>query len=71
MKEKMFGISEAGAELGISPKKISQAFWDGRLNGQICSRVAGRRIIPESYLPEIVVQLKTGTPLTVMATVNT
>jgi hypothetical protein len=56
--EEYLGTTDAGRILGISPKKIAQAFWDGRLSGElngipVCRRVAGRRLISPSYLPTI------------------
>lgn len=42
----------------ISPRAVSGLFYDGVLRGDICPIVCGRRVIPESYVPEIVKELQ-------------
>ena len=51
-------VSEAARRLGARPKDISDLFYRRELNDTLCPIVAGRRLIPESYLPMIAMALK-------------
>jgi hypothetical protein len=55
MREEYLGITDAAERLGVSAKRMSQFFWEGKLGGEDSGvrRIAGRRIIPASYLPTI------------------
>lgn len=46
-------VSEAARQLGAKPKDISDLFYSRELDDQQGPIVAGRRIIPEDYLPTI------------------
>ena len=46
-------VSEAARPWGIPPRLISDLFYSRRLDDKRCPIVAGRRLIPRSYLPEI------------------
>ena len=43
-------VSEAARRLGAHPKDISDLFYRRELRDDLCPIVAGRRLIPESYL---------------------
>jgi hypothetical protein len=56
------GISErylAGGDVarriggGVRRRDVSDALYDGRLDGERCPIVGGRRLIPEDYVEEI------------------
>lgn len=51
-------VSEAARRLGARPKDISDLFYRRRLRDDLCPIVAGRRLIPESYLDMIRLALK-------------
>lgn len=51
-------VSEAARKLGARPKDISALFYDRELRDDLCPIVAGRRIIPESYLGVIAMVLR-------------
>lgn len=46
-------ISQLARQLGCRPRDISDAFYDRVLDESVCPIVAGRRIIPLSYVPTI------------------
>jgi hypothetical protein len=46
-------VSEVARRIGARPKDISDLFYLRRLNDSLCPVVGGRRLIPESYVPEI------------------
>ncbi len=46
-------VSDAARELGAKPKHISDLLYQRELRDDLCPIVAGRRLIPRSYLPEI------------------
>lgn len=50
---KFFIVSEVARRLGVLPRQISDAFYSRKLDDQLCPIVGGRRMIPESYLPEV------------------
>lgn len=51
-------VSEAARRLGARPKDISDLFYRRQLRDDLCPIVAGRRLIPESYLDMIALVLK-------------
>lgn len=51
-------VSEAARRLGAKPKDISDLFYRRALRDDLCPIVAGRRLIPESYLGMIRLALK-------------
>ena len=51
-------VSEAARRLGARPKDISDLFYRRRLRDDLCPIVAGRRLIPESYVDMIGMALK-------------
>lgn len=46
-------VSEAARRLGANPKCISDLFYRRELRDDLCPIVAGRRLIPETYLNTI------------------
>ena len=46
-------VSEAARRIGANPKDISDLFYRRALRDDLCPIVAGRRLIPEDYLPLI------------------
>ena len=51
-------VSEAARRLRARPKDISDLFYRRALRDDLCPIVAGRRLIPESYLELIRLTLK-------------
>ena len=48
-----FSVSEVARKLGVTPRSISDLFYQRELRDDLCPIIAGRRLIPESYLPQI------------------
>lgn len=46
-------ISEAAAECGVSPKRISDLLWQRRLDPRGVVRIGGRHVVRRSYLPRL------------------
>ena len=55
---KHLSVSEAARHLNARPRDISDIFYRRQLRDDLCPIVAGRRLIPEDYLPEIARALK-------------
>lgn len=54
MSENSFlSVGEAAESLDVAPRVISNAIYDRKLDVDRCPIVAGRRLIPRNYLPEI------------------
>lgn len=51
-------VSEAARRLGARPKDVSDLFYRRALRDDLCPIVAGRRLIPETYLDMIGLVLK-------------
>jgi hypothetical protein len=51
-------VSEAARRIGARPKDISDLFYQRKLDDQRCPIVAGRRLIPEDYLPVVEATLR-------------
>jgi hypothetical protein len=57
-------VSEAARRLRAKPRDISDLFYRRQLRDDLCPIVAGRRLIPESYLDLVALALKhAGRPL--------
>ena len=56
--EKQLSVSEVARRIGAAPKDISDLFYRRELRDDLCPIVAGRRLIPESYVDVIVMVLK-------------
>jgi hypothetical protein len=56
----MLSAGEAAHRCGpnVKPRDISDLLYDRRLSTDECPIAAGRRIIPESYLPTITKELR-------------
>jgi len=48
-----FTIKEAADKLGVSPTRISAAFYDRRISKKKCFVVSNRTLIPASYMKEV------------------
>ena len=46
-------VGAVAARLNVSPHVVSYLFQMRRLDCNLCPVVAGRRLIPEEYVPEI------------------
>ena len=46
-------VGEASRQMGVAPRVISDLFYARKLSIDRCPVVAGRRLIPNDYLPEI------------------
>jgi hypothetical protein len=51
-------VSDAARQLGANPKDISDLFYRRELRDDLCPIVAGRRLIPDTYLDMIRMALK-------------
>lgn len=51
-------ISDIARLVGLPPRLLSDLFYQRVLDDARCPIVAGRRIIPEDYVPEIVKVLR-------------
>ena len=51
-------VSDVARRLGANPKDISDLLYRRTLRDDLCPIVAGRRLIPESYLDMIRMALK-------------
>ena len=51
-------VSEVARRLGVRPRDVSDLFYQRRLSDELCPVVGGRRLIPESYLPDIALVLR-------------
>ena len=58
-------VSDAARRLKARPRDISELFYRRQLRDDLCPIVAGRRLIPEDYLPVIAAALRrAGRPAT-------
>lgn len=51
-------VSEVARRYGVRPRDVSTLFYERVLSDERCPVVAGRRLIPEDYLPEIETALR-------------
>ena len=58
MGDKHVGVGDVAKLLGVNPQQITALFYERRLRDDLCPIVSGRRIIPESYLDIIVLELR-------------
>ena len=56
--ERQLSVSEVARRIGAKPKDISDLFYRRELRDDLCPIVAGRRLIPESYIDVIDMVLK-------------
>ena len=54
----LLGVGDAGRELDVNPKVITDLFYKRELREDICPLVSGRRLIPRSYIPIIAMALR-------------
>lgn len=50
MAENLLSVSEVARRLGAKPKDISDLFYSRQLRDDIAPILAGRRLIPETYI---------------------
>jgi hypothetical protein len=53
MSEQYLGVREVARQIGCRPRDLSDGLYDGTLDAGRCPLVAGRRLIPRDYVPEI------------------
>ena len=56
--EDRLSVSEVARRIGAKPRDISDLFYRRELRDDLCPIVAGRRLIPESYIDVIRMALK-------------
>lgn len=56
--EAHLSVSAVARILGARPKDISDLFYQRELRDDLCPILAGRRLIPESYIDEIAAALR-------------
>lgn len=54
----LLSVGDAAKRLGANPKDITTAFYTKALRDDLCPVVAGRRLIPASYLGAIAMVLR-------------
>ena len=59
--EAYLSVSDVARMLGARPKDISDLFYQRELRDDLCPILAGRRLIPESYVDEIAAALRRRT----------
>ena len=52
------GVGDVAKRLGVRPTQITQLFYEQRLRNDLCPIVAGRRLIPPSYVAVIAIGLR-------------
>ena len=55
---KHLSVSDVARRLGANPRDISDLFYRRELRDDLCPIIAGRRLIPESYIGEIEAALR-------------
>ncbi len=56
--ERLLSVSEVARQIEAVPRDISDLFYQRALRDDLCPIVAGRRLIPESYVSEIATALR-------------
>lgn len=56
--ERLLSVSEVARRLGANPRELSDLFYQRKLRDDLCPIIAGRRLIPESYIPEVAAILR-------------
>ena len=51
-------VGDVGRQLGVNPKLITDLFYQRLMRDDLCPIVGGRRLIPESVVPVIAMQLR-------------
>ena len=46
-------ISELSRRYHVAPRKISDLFYSRTLADDVCPIISGRRVVPQSYIPEV------------------
>lgn len=62
------GVGDVARKLGVRPSLISQLFYERKFRDDLCPIISGRRMIPETYVEIIAMELhykgiKTADPL--------
>ncbi len=55
---KLLSVGEAASRLDARRRDLSILFYQGEFRDDLCPVVAGRRVIPENYLPMIEAALR-------------
>lgn len=48
-----FTAAMVGRKFGVMSRRVSDLFYQGKLDSSKCPVVSGRRLIPKGYLPEV------------------
>ena len=54
----LLAVGDVARQLNVRPSRITQLFYERRLRDDLCPIVGGRRLIPPSYIPIIVTELR-------------
>lgn len=58
MNGRFVGVGDIAKRLSVRPHQITALFYEGRLRDDLCPIVSGCRIIPESYIAVISMELR-------------
>lgn len=58
MDRQILGVGDIAKSLGVRPNQVTALFYERKLRDDLCPIVSGCRIIPESYLPVIAMELR-------------
>lgn len=58
MVEQMLGVGDVAKRLRVRPAQITALYYENRLRSDLCPIISGCRIIPASYVPFIVMELR-------------
>ena len=58
MPETPLSVGEVSRELDVRPSVVTALFYERRLRDDLCPIVAGRRLIPPSYVRIIAMELR-------------
>jgi hypothetical protein len=53
-------VSDIARRLGVRPRDVSELFYNRKVKDDDCPIMAGRRLIPESYVDVIAMALRRG-----------
>jgi hypothetical protein len=51
-------VGDVARRLGVKPYQVTRLFYDGLLREDLCPLIAGRRLVPEAYLPAVAAELR-------------
>ena len=51
-------VSDIARRLGVRPRDVSELFYNRKVKDDDCPVIAGRRLIPESYVDVIAMELR-------------